>query len=202
MNLWNSAATGSKKPIAVKPDWTLLGYRLQFALRAAEMELDLIQARDEAELASRAKSMILANMSHELRTPLNSIIGFSGILKDQADSDGSDSQQIVFLKDIHFSGQQLLSTINDVLEMANLETGRVELEETDIDLSRLFDVVIGKYHTAAADESITLDVRGTTNAPRIRGDHRTVPSSRCHFVATQRRQRARHPYCKSLAATS
>jgi CheY-like chemotaxis protein len=66
------------KPIV----WPLLGYRLQFALRSAVMETDLVLARNEAEKASLAKSALLANMGHELRTPLNAIIGFSEFLRD------------------------------------------------------------------------------------------------------------------------
>ena len=158
------------KPIV----WPLLGYRLQFALRSAAMELDLVKARDEAEKASRAKSMLLANMGHELRTPLNAIIGFSGHLRDQGIANDWGAQEAEFLDDIHFSGHRLLNTVNDVLEMANLEAGRVQLDESEIDLNRLFADLKTKYATAASEKSLTLDVRAALNAPRILGDHNVI----------------------------
>ncbi|MGB0631611.1 MAG: hybrid sensor histidine kinase/response regulator [Alphaproteobacteria bacterium] len=158
------------KPIV----WPLLGYRLQFALRAAAMELDLVKARDEAEQASKAKSMLLANMGHELRTPLNAIIGFSGHLRDQAVANDWGAQEAEFLDDIHFSGHRLLTTVNDVLEMANLESGRVQLDETEIDLNRLVSDLETKYAAMVAEKSLTLDVRAALNSPKIVGDHNVI----------------------------
>ena len=155
------------KPIV----WPLLGYRLQFALRAAAMEFDLVAARDEAEKASRAKSMLLANMGHELRTPLNAIIGFSGHLRDQAVAKDWGTQEAEFLDDIYFSGHRLLNTVNDVLEMANLEAGRVQLDESEIDLNRLVPDTVAKFTPLAAEKSLTLDGRAVQDAPRIVGDH-------------------------------
>lgn len=155
------------KPIV----WPLLGYRLQFALRTAEMELDLVQARDEAEQASTAKSALLANMGHELRTPLNAIIGFSEFLREQANSNGWDAQTAEFLDDIKFSGQRLLSTINDVLEMANLEAGRVDLDESAIDVPKLLDGVATKYKPLALEKGVALDARGADHSVTLRGDY-------------------------------
>jgi len=151
--------------------WPLLGYRLQFALRAAEMETDLVLARDEAEQASTAKSVILANMGHELRTPLNAIIGFSEYLRDQAQIEGGDDQSIEFLDDICFSGKRLLSTINDILEMANLEAGRIDLDTTTLDLSNLLAGVVEKHQSAAAEKGITLDARAAKDALLVVGDY-------------------------------
>ena len=87
--------------------------------------------------ANTAAAALLANMGYELRSPLNAIIGFSEFLKDQAATQGRDNQTKKFPNDIRFSGQRLLATINDVLEMANLEAGRIELDESTINLSRL-----------------------------------------------------------------
>jgi signal transduction histidine kinase len=158
------------KPIV----WPLLGYRLQFALRSAVMETDLVLARNEAEKASLAKSALLANMGHELRTPLNAIIGFSEFLRDQAVSQGWDNQTAEFLDDIRFSGQRLLATINDVLEMANLDAGRIELDESEIDLSKLLYGVVEKHRSAATDKGISLDARGAGQAFKVRGDYDVI----------------------------
>lgn len=165
---FNAGATDFiAKPIV----WPLLGYRLQFALRTAEMELDLVQARDEAEQASTAKSALLANMGHELRTPLNAIIGFSEFLSEQAKLREWDAQTTEFLGDIRFSGQRLLSTVNAVLEMANLEAGRMELDESNIELAKLFDGVTAKYEPLALEKGVSLDARGTDRRVTIRGDY-------------------------------
>lgn len=155
------------KPIV----WPLLGYRLQFALRAAEMETDLVLARDEAEQASTTKSVILANMGHELRTPLNAIIGFSEYLRDQAKTEGGNEQSIEFLEDICFSGKRLLSTVNDILEMANLEAGRIELEESTVDLANLLAGVVEKYQPEAAKKGITLDAQAAKQELLVLGDY-------------------------------
>ncbi len=158
------------KPIV----WQLLGYRLQFALRSAVMETDLVAARDEAEQASTAKSALLANMGHELRTPLNAIIGFSEFLKLQAGKQGWDKQSAEFLDDILTSGQRLLATINDVLEMANLEAGRIVLDETEIDLTRLLNGIAEKFLPLATGKGLTLDSRAAEADLMMKGDYDVI----------------------------
>lgn len=124
--------------------------------------------------ANTAAAALLANMGHELRTPLNAIIGFSEFLKDQAATQGWDNQTKEFPNDIRFSGQRLLATINDVLEMANLEAGRIELDESTINLSRLLQGVLEKFHTAASDKGISADARGVEQAVLLRGDYDVI----------------------------
>ena len=77
-------------------------------------------------------------MSHELRTPLNAIIGFSEVLVDRMFGDLSDKQD-EYLRDIHASGQHLLSLINDILDLSKIEAGRMELEPADFDLPTVID---------------------------------------------------------------
>ena len=91
-----------------------------------EMEDDLRMARNEAVAANRAKSVFLANMSHELRTPLNAILGFARILQKKVSPEQRDGLQV-----IQKSGEHLLSLISDMLDLAKVESGRIQLEPTN-----------------------------------------------------------------------
>ena len=86
---------------------------------------------DEAEQANRAKSSFLANMSHELRTPLNAILGFSEVMKDQHLGPVHNPRYLSYAADIHSSGRHLLAIINDVLDLAKIEAGKMTLDNAD-----------------------------------------------------------------------
>ena len=91
--------------------------------------------------ASKAKSDFLANMSHELRTPLNSIIGFSEVLQDELFGD-LNLKHKEYVQNIHISGMHLLSLINDILDLAKVESGKMELELTRFPLKEALDGLI------------------------------------------------------------
>jgi len=94
-----------------------------------------------AESSNRMKSEFLANMSHELRTPLNAIIGYSELLSEEAEDNG-DTENIADLNKIHSAGNHLLSLINDVLDLAKIEAGRVELMPEQVDVHALASDVV------------------------------------------------------------
>lgn len=101
-----------------------------------EANMELINAASSAEADSRDKSQFLANISHELRTPLNAIIGFSEIIRKEGMQDLSPTHQ-EYIRDINSSGSHLLSLINDILDFSKAEAGKLELDSTEVDLSKL-----------------------------------------------------------------
>jgi two-component system, sensor histidine kinase and response regulator len=104
--------------------------------RLAETMVDLEQARQEAERASRFKSQFLANMSHELRTPLNAIIGFAELLEDPQTGPLTGTQ-IEFVHHISTSGRHLVALMNDILDLARIEAGRIEVRPEPVALAGL-----------------------------------------------------------------
>ncbi len=99
-----------------------------------------IDARAEAEAASRAKSSFLANMSHELRTPLNAIIGYSEILAEDA-TDRGDEPAVQDLQKIQSAGKHLLGLINSILDLSKIEAGRMDVYLEPVNLTKLIDEV-------------------------------------------------------------
>jgi signal transduction histidine kinase len=108
------------------------------AILNARMFQEIQDKSRQLEVANHHKSEFLANMSHELRTPLNAIIGFSEVLTEQMFGPVNE-KQMEYLRDIHSSGQHLLSLINDVLDLSKIEAGRMELDLSCFDLGLLLD---------------------------------------------------------------
>ena len=104
------------------------------ALRQSEAEL--LAAKEASDAANQAKTRFLANMSHELRTPLNAILGFAETLELEI-FEPLGPKQREYIRDIHRSGEHLLSLINDILDTAKIEAGRYELHEARVDLDAL-----------------------------------------------------------------
>ncbi|MBP1766286.1 MAG: two component system histidine kinase [Candidatus Aminicenantes bacterium] len=119
---------------------------------------ELQKAKDGAEAASRAKSEFLASMSHELRTPLNAIIGFSQILEEKFFGPLNE-KQTEYAKDILESGRHLLALINDVLDLAKVEAGRVELEYSSCALKDLLESSLVMIREKCSTRGIQLTLR-------------------------------------------
>jgi PAS domain S-box-containing protein len=132
--------------------------------RTAELSL----AKNAAEAANRAKSVFLANMSHELRTPLNAILGFSDILRHDS---GLSAPQKEPLEIIHKSGDHLLGLINDILDIAKIESGRLVLESAPFDLEKTISETVQMLRVRAQDKGLQLLLDPSSQFPRyILGD--------------------------------
>ena len=110
----------------------------------------------ELELANRHKSEFLANMSHELRTPLNAVIGFSDALKERMFGE-LNAKQMEYVGDINASGQHLLSLINDILDLAKIEAGRMELDLRRFDVASALENCRTLIRERAHRQGLTLD---------------------------------------------
>jgi len=116
----------------------------------SDMIADLEESKELADKANETKSLFLANMSHELRTPLNGIVGFTKFLK----STELDSEQDEFVQIIRKSSEDLLSIINDILDISKIENGNIELEEVFFNPMEMFENVIESYAANASKKDI------------------------------------------------
>ncbi len=143
------------------------------AIQNAQLFQEIEEKGHQLEVANRHKSEFLASMSHELRTPLNAVIGFSEVLLDRMFGELNPKQD-EYLQDILTSGRHLLSLINDILDLAKIEAGRMELEVTDFHLPQAIDNSITLIRERAARRAITLAVDVDPRLGEIKGDERKV----------------------------
>jgi signal transduction histidine kinase len=139
---------------------TLSSKALGLARRNAELveiRCALEQKAKELHDASTFKSQFLANMSHELRTPLNAIIGFAQLLRD-GDVPEDAPEHHEFLGDILTGGRQLLRLINDVLDLAKIEAGKIEVRPDNVDLRALVAQVVAAMSPLTVEKQIAIDL--------------------------------------------
>ena len=127
------------------------------------------QSKEAAETANRAKSQFLANMSHELRTPLNAIIGFSEILADETFGDLND-RQLKYINNILNSGVHLHQLINDILDLAKVEAGRMELVYKNFGVAKAVSEVQTIVKTLANKKQISLEFEAAIELPSLFAD--------------------------------
>ncbi|MGQ0632129.1 MAG: ATP-binding protein [Sporichthyaceae bacterium] len=127
----------------------------------------------DLETVSHHKSEFLANMSHELRTPLNAIIGFSEVLGEQLFGELNE-RQADYVADIVSSGRHLLLLINDILDLAKVEAGKMELELSTFDVAEVLEVGLTMVRERAMAHGITLDLQADPEPGEIEADERKV----------------------------
>ncbi|MBI2254793.1 MAG: PAS domain-containing protein [Proteobacteria bacterium] len=146
---------------------------LQDVTEQRERELELIRAKNAAEVANRSKTEFLANMSHELRTPLNAVIGFSQVIRDQLFGDAPERYS-AYAADIYKSGQLLLKLISDVLDMSKLEAGKVDLFEEMVDVPVIAADCLRMLQARAEEGNIRIEQNWERDLPPLFADARAV----------------------------
>jgi PAS domain S-box-containing protein len=142
----------------------------------------LCAAKEAAEQANRAKSHFLANMSHELRTPLNAIIGYSEMLIEDAE-DQEQGNMVSDLKKIHTAGKNLLSLINDILDLAKIEAGKMDVRLETFEVAGLIEEVVATIQPMVAKNANTFELAVTNQAGTMHTDRTKVRQSLLNLLS-------------------
>ncbi len=154
----------------------LEGYKQELERKVQERTQELAQknvllqtAMEQAQESDRLKSQFLANMSHELRTPLNAIIGFAQVLLEGIDGEINEVQR-KDLTAIYHSGTHLLEMINDILDIAKVEAGRMELNLESVDLEEVIQSVMATAKALVKGKEVQLKTEVTQELPLVQAD--------------------------------
>lgn len=142
------------------------------AFKKAEGEL--VGAKRAAEEASAQKSDLLAKISHEIRTPLNAILGFAEVMLEERFGSVGNDRYKEYLKDIHASGAHVISLVNDLLDLAKVEAGRMELAFTSVALNELVSACVTLLQPQAARDRIVMRTSFPGKLPPVVADERSM----------------------------
>jgi len=173
LELWAVNSDGARIPISISAGVSGDGDGAQATVLMSDeaprrkYEIGLIEAREAAERASRAKSDFLANISHEVRTPINAIIGLSGLVQKTK----LDEQQRDYIEKVHNSSRRLLDLVNDMLDFARIDAGQMLLSEKPFDILELLEQISTIAGISAEDKNLELVFRVDRSLPqRLVGD--------------------------------
>ncbi|BBU62241.1 hypothetical protein MSC49_21760 [Methylosinus sp. C49] len=143
-------------------------------IRRRSSDDELEAARREAERASAAKTDFLAKVSHEIRTPLNAIIGFAEVMMEERFGPLGNERYKEYLKDIHTSGEHVLSLVNDLLDLSKIEAGKFELDVERIDANAVISECVSIMQPQANRSRVVIRLSLWPRLPRILADGRSL----------------------------
>jgi len=166
---WSRTKTGGRAMIrlSAEPKYDMHGRFDGYAgiakdvTRETVREAALIEAKRAADVANTAKSTFLATMSHELRTPLNAIIGFAELIEQQHFGPDDHKRYIAYARDIRLSGEQLLALVNDILDLAKIESGKLALNLGPVQIA----AIVGQCSVTLGDQATRKRLRVTASVP-------------------------------------
>lgn len=130
----------------------------QLQMKLKKESQDLLEAKEKAEESDRLKSVFLANISHEIRTPMNGIMGFAELLK-RPKLTGSEREEYIEL--IQESGQRMLATINDLIDISRIEAGQINAEFSDVDINEIMNHLQSFFKPEANNKGLELSLEKT-----------------------------------------
>ncbi|MEQ8387450.1 MAG: PAS domain S-box protein [Alphaproteobacteria bacterium] len=157
------------KPYAVAAIATDISEIKAHEREAVEARMAAEKATSQAKQATEARTRFLVNMSHELRTPLNAIIGFSEVIENAVFGE-VPARYRDYAKDISSSGKHLLHVINEILDLARAESGKLVLHESEFDIESLCHTVLSMTRLAAAESDVRIEIVHAEDVTRLRGD--------------------------------
>ncbi len=173
LEIWGNAERQARLEIT-NAEMTAVNTQLRDEIvERQRIQHELEQSKNAAEGANRAKSEFLANMSHELRTPLNSVIGFSDVLSERAFGPLNENQA-QYVTDILESGQHLLALVNDVLDLAKIEAGSVEINLSAVDVGRLVERSLQMFRERAIRGGVRLSAKIGQCSDHFEADERRL----------------------------
>ncbi|MDP6406201.1 MAG: PAS-domain containing protein [Alphaproteobacteria bacterium] len=137
-------------------------------------EVEMVAAKETAELADRAKSEFLANVSHELRTPLNAILGFTEMIRQEIVGPIGEPRYLDYASDVSSSGQHLLELINDILDLSKIESGEIELRESELEIMANVQWSLMLFGDRSIEAGVKLETDIPANIPGLWADQRML----------------------------
>jgi PAS domain S-box-containing protein len=137
-------------------------------------EAELTDAKRAAERSSALKSDFLAKVSHEIRTPMNAIIGFAEVMRDERLGPIGTERYKDYLKDIHTSGEHVISLVNDLLDLSKIEAGRLELSFGSVDLNAIVTSCLGIMQPQANRDRVIMRSQLSSKLPPVVADERSI----------------------------